>query len=108
MLLMQVGAIKELVRLGCAVDVKDSVASTPMHVAAGEGHLEAILQLVQLVRTNFTKPCDDTSFLTGATRSRLYQETLKLPGLKRGGVVLHTCLGCHINRCEFPSQGFGP
>lgn len=45
----QVEAIEELVQLGCEADIKDSVSSTPMHVAAGEGHLDAILLLVQLV-----------------------------------------------------------
>ena len=46
---IQVGALEALVELGCDAKVKDSVASTPMHVAAGEGHLEAILKLVDLV-----------------------------------------------------------
>ena len=47
---MQVGALEALVGLGCDAKVRDSVASTPMHVAAGEGHIEAILKLVDLVR----------------------------------------------------------
>ena len=47
---LQVEAIRTLVRLGCAAAVQDNVASTPLHVAAGEGHLEAIHELVKLVR----------------------------------------------------------
>ena len=47
---MQVEAIQVLVRLGCEAAVQDNVASTPLHVAAGEGHLEAIQALVKLVR----------------------------------------------------------
>lgn len=38
-----------LVRLGCEATVQDNVASTPLHVAAGEGHLDAIAALVNLV-----------------------------------------------------------
>lgn len=34
--------------LGCEVVVQDAVGSTPIHVAAGEGHLEAIKELVRL------------------------------------------------------------
>ncbi len=45
----QVEAIKLLVRLGCEATVQDNVASTPLHVAAGEGHLDAIAALVSLV-----------------------------------------------------------
>jgi hypothetical protein len=45
-----VDAIHALVRLGCEASVQDNVASTPLHVAAGEGHLAAIATLVQLVR----------------------------------------------------------
>lgn len=44
------GALAALVELGCDPKVRDSVASTPMHVAAGEGHIECILKLVELVR----------------------------------------------------------
>ena len=46
---VQVEAIKLLVRLGCEATVQDNVASTPLHVAAGEGHLDAIATLVSLV-----------------------------------------------------------
>ena len=49
-------AIRTLVRLGCAAAVQDNVASTPLHVAAGEGHLEAIHALVQLVRMRLIRP----------------------------------------------------
>ena len=45
---MQVAAIEALIGLGCEVVVQDAVGSTPMHVAAGEGHLEAIQELVRL------------------------------------------------------------
>lgn len=45
----QVGALEALVELGCDPKVRDSVASTPMHVAAGEGHIESILKLADLV-----------------------------------------------------------
>lgn len=48
---MQVEAIQLLVKLGCEATVQDNVASTPLHVAAGEGHLDAIMALVNLVRT---------------------------------------------------------
>lgn len=43
-------AIRALVALGCSVSVTDSVLSTPIHVAAGEGHSEAVLALRELVR----------------------------------------------------------
>lgn len=46
---LQVPAIRALVALGCAVSVTDSVLSTPIHVAAGEGHNEAVLALRELV-----------------------------------------------------------
>ena len=42
-------AIKLLVKLGCKVTVQDSVASTPLHVAAGEGNIDAIMALTSLV-----------------------------------------------------------
>ena len=35
--------------LGCQVSVQDSVNSTPLHVAAGEGHLAAVIELCRLV-----------------------------------------------------------
>lgn len=47
-------AIRALVALGCSVSVMDSVLSTPIHVAAGEGHNEAVLALQQLVRSSLT------------------------------------------------------
>jgi len=47
---LQVPAIRALVALGCSVSVMDSVLSTPIHVAAGEGHNEAVLALQELVR----------------------------------------------------------
>ena len=46
---MQVEVVNELVALGVNPAVQDAVASTPMHVAAGEGHVEAILALQRLV-----------------------------------------------------------
>jgi Ankyrin repeats (3 copies) len=46
---IQVPAIRALVALGCSVAVTDSVLSTPIHVAAGEGHIEAVLALRELV-----------------------------------------------------------
>ena len=46
---MQIAVLDTLAQLGCDPSVKDSVSSTPMHVAAGEGHIEAILKLVALV-----------------------------------------------------------
>ena len=39
---VQVEAIRFLVQAGCSASVQDSVASTPLHIAAGEGHIEAI------------------------------------------------------------------
>lgn len=47
---MQVAVLDALAQLGCDPSVKDSVSSTPMHVAAGEGHIQAILKLIELVR----------------------------------------------------------
>ena len=47
---LQIAVLDTLAQLGCDPSVKDSVSSTPMHVAAGEGHIEAILKLVALVR----------------------------------------------------------
>ena len=44
----QVAAIEALVGLGCEVAVQDAVGSTPIHVAAGEGHCEAVQELVRL------------------------------------------------------------
>lgn len=46
---MQVEAIRFLVQAGCSASVQDSVASTPLHIAAGEGHIEAIKVLKSLV-----------------------------------------------------------
>lgn len=46
---LQIAVLDTLAQLGCDPSVKDSVSSTPMHVAAGEGHIEAILKLVDLV-----------------------------------------------------------
>ena len=46
---MQVEAIRFLVQAGCPASVQDSVASTPLHIAAGEGHIEAIRVLQSLV-----------------------------------------------------------
>ena len=56
----QVAVIEELVALGMDAAVHDAVASTPMHVAAGEGHLEAILALQRLVRLPLHTPSDRT------------------------------------------------
>ena len=42
--------MRYLVKAGCPADVQDNVASTPLHIAAGEGHTEAIRVLVSLVR----------------------------------------------------------
>lgn len=47
-LALQVAAIEALISLGCEVVVQDAVGSTPLHVAAGEGHLDAIGALVRL------------------------------------------------------------
>ncbi len=47
---VQVPAIQALVALGCPVAVQDSVNSTPVHVAAGEGNLAAVVELCRLVR----------------------------------------------------------
>ncbi len=46
---LQIAVLDTLAQLGCDPSIKDSVSSTPMHVAAGEGHIEAILKLVALV-----------------------------------------------------------
>ena len=46
---VQVEAIQFLVQAGCPASVQDSVASTPLHIAAGEGHIEAIRVLKALV-----------------------------------------------------------
>ena len=46
---VQVEAIRFLVQAGCPASVQDSVASTPLHIAAGEGHIEAIRVLKSLV-----------------------------------------------------------
>ena len=48
---VQVEAIRFLVQAGCPASVQDSVASTPLHIAAGEGHIEAITILASLVST---------------------------------------------------------
>lgn len=50
---MQVAVLDALAQLGCDPSVKDSVSSTPMHVAAGEGHIQAILKLIELVRGRY-------------------------------------------------------
>ena len=47
---MQVSSIEALVQLGCEAAVPDSMAQTPLHVAAAEGHMDAIHALVRLVR----------------------------------------------------------
>ena len=47
----QVDAIRFLVQAGCPASVQDNVASTPLHIAAGEGHIEAIRVLKSLVIT---------------------------------------------------------
>ena len=41
--------IQELADLGCSASIQDAVSSTPMHVAAGEGHVDAVLALHRLV-----------------------------------------------------------
>ena len=46
----QVDAIRVLLELGADPTARDSEDSTPMHAAAGEGHVEAIQALAQLVR----------------------------------------------------------
>lgn len=51
---MQIAVLDALAQLGCDPSVKDSVSSTPMHVAAGEGHIQAILKLIELVRCRYT------------------------------------------------------
>lgn len=58
---MQVEAMRYLVKAGCPADVQDNVASTPLHIAAGEGHTEAIRVLVSLVRAaGAALPCQHT------------------------------------------------
>ena len=60
---VQVEAIQFLVQAGCPANVQDSVASTPVHIAAGEGHIEAIRVLKSLVRalnTATAAPLHDT------------------------------------------------
>lgn len=52
---MQVAVLDALAQLGCDPSVKDSVSSTPMHVAAGEGHIQAILKLIKLVRSRYAR-----------------------------------------------------
>jgi ankyrin repeat protein len=37
-----VEAIEELISLGCPLDVRDHNMLTPVHVAAAEGHMEAV------------------------------------------------------------------
>ena len=51
----QVDAIRFLVQAGCPASVQDNVASTPLHIAAGEGHIEAIKALKTLVITLLQK-----------------------------------------------------
>ncbi len=58
MALAQVPAIQALVALGCQVSVQDSVSSTPLHVAAGEGHLAAVIELCRLV-SSLPCPCGE-------------------------------------------------
>ena len=53
---MQIAVLDALAQLGCDPSVKDSVSSTPMHVAAGEGHIQAILKLIELVRHTHAVP----------------------------------------------------
>ena len=61
--LYAVEAIRYLVKAGCPADVQDNVASTPLHIAAGEGHIEAIKVLVSLVRGVLHFPLVDCSQL---------------------------------------------
>lgn len=53
----QIAVLDALAQLGCDPSVKDSVSSTPMHVAAGEGHIQAILKLIELVRHRHASAC---------------------------------------------------
>ena len=54
---LQIAVLDALAQLGCDPCGKDSVSSTPMHVAAGEGHIEAILKLVSLVSPDTPFTC---------------------------------------------------
>ena len=53
---MQIAVLDALAQLGSDPCGKDSVSSTPTHVAAGEGHIEAILKLVALVSLSVLVP----------------------------------------------------
>lgn len=73
---MQVVAIETLVDLGCHVSVKDSVNSTPVHVAAGEGHLEAVAALHRLVRGyrhKLNRACDVPHVSGNGCRTCMYE-----------------------------------
>ena len=78
---MQVDAIRFLVQAGCPASVQDNVASTPLHIAAGEGHIEAIKVLKSLVYTLLQK-----STLQASLKSML-------------GIVV-----CKIQRCKAASD----
>ena len=70
---LQIAVLDELAQLGCDPSVKDSVSSTPLHVAAGEGHIQAILKLVELV--SCTANLQTLQHLvTGALPSHLHQK----------------------------------
>lgn len=56
--ILQVDSIATLIQLGAKVDVQDSVGSTPLHVACGEGHMSAVTKLIESGCDPSVKDCD--------------------------------------------------